>query len=286
MEYDNFVTPQWLFDHLDDPNLVILDVSAPMPTQAIDYYQRYLEQHLPRAQFFDQNDIADKTTSLPHMLPSDSLFADTLTTLGISQNSTVIVYDVGNLFAAPRAWWTFTTLGFTQVRILAGGLQGWKTAGFPVEQGKVNTYNVLTHSPFIVKRNAQRIADKQQLIANLTTKQRQVIDARSADRFYARAPEPRPGLHRGHIPASKNVPWDSLVINGQLKPKAELNALFEQAGVDISQPTIVSCGSGMTAAVLFLALTQLGCQDIALYDGSWAQWGAIDASPCECAIAI
>lgn len=280
MEFDYFVTPQWLFEHHDAQDLVIVDVSAPMPTQDIDYHQRYLERHIPGAHFFDLDEIADKTTSLPHMLPSDTLFSETLTQLGISNNTTVILYDIGNLFSAPRGWWTFTTLGCHKVRILAGGLQAWQEAGFPLEQGE--TPKVPATHPFIVTRHTQRHVDKQQILDNLTTQQNQIIDARSADRFYGRAPEPRPGLRRGHIPNSKNVPWDNLVINGQLKDKAQLQHIFEQAGVDLSQPIIVSCGSGMTAAILFLALTLLGCQNIALYDGSWAQWGAENALPCEC----
>lgn len=280
MEYDYFVTPQWLFEHQNDSDLVILDVSAPMPTQDINYPARYLERHIPRAHFFNLDEIADKTTSLPHMLPSDELFSDTLTQLGISNTTTVILYDAGNLFSTPRGWWTLTTLGCQNVRILAGGLQAWIDAGFDTQKGHVTATPAT--SPFVVERHTQRYADKQQLLDNLNTKQKQMIDARSADRFYGRAPEPRPGLRSGHIPGSKNVPWNELVVDGQLKDKIELKQIFEHAGVDLSQPIIVTCGSGMTAAVLFLALTVLGCQSIALYDGSWAQWGAESALPCEC----
>ncbi|MBG2712271.1 3-mercaptopyruvate sulfurtransferase [Proteus mirabilis] len=280
MEYDYFVTPQWLFEHQNDSDLVILDVSAPMPTQHIDYSALYLERHIPHAHFFDLDEVADKTTSLPHMLPSDALFSETLTQLGISNTTTVIIYDQGNLFSAPRGWWTFTTLGCRNVRILAGGLQAWIDAGFEIQQGEVIATPAT--SPFLVERQTQRYANKQQLLDNLNTKQKQMIDARSADRFYGRAPEPRPGLRSGHIPSSKNVPWNELVTDGQLKDNAELKQIFEQAGVDLSQPIIVTCGSGMTAAILFLALTVLGCQSIALYDGSWAQWGAESALPCEC----
>ncbi|MFU9075964.1 MULTISPECIES: 3-mercaptopyruvate sulfurtransferase [Proteus] len=280
MEYDYFVTPQWLFEHQNDSDLVILDVSAPMPTQDIDYSALYLERHIPHAHFFDLDEVADKTTSLPHMLPSDALFSETLTQLGISNTTTVIIYDQGNLFSAPRGWWTFTTLGCRNVRILAGGLQAWIDAGFEIQQGEVIATPAT--SPFVVERHTQHYANKQQLLDNLNTKQKQMIDARSADRFYGRAPEPRPGLRSGHIPSSKNVPWNELVTDGQLKDNAELKQIFEQAGVDLSQPIIVTCGSGMTAAILFLALTVLGCQSIALYDGSWAQWGAESALPCEC----
>ncbi|UPK82228.1 3-mercaptopyruvate sulfurtransferase [Proteus vulgaris] len=280
MEYDYFVTPKWLFEHQHNTDVVILDVSAPMPTQQIDYQALYLERHIPHAYFFNLDEIADKTTTLPHMLPSDALFSETLTQLGISNTTTVILYDQGNLFSAPRGWWTLTTLGCHNVRILAGGLQAWVDAGFAIEQG--DAIKTPAQSPFVVERHAQRYANKQQLLDNLATKQKQMVDARSADRFYGRAPEPRPGLRSGHIPGSKNVPWNELVIDGQLKDKTELKQIFEQAGVDLSQPIIVTCGSGMTAAILFLALTVLGCQSIALYDGSWAQWGAESALPCEC----
>lgn len=281
MGSDYFVTPKWLFEHQQDADLVILDVSAPMPTQNIDYYQCYLEKHLPNAHFFNLDEIADKTTSLPHMLPSDVLFSDTLTELGITNTTTVILYDQGNLFSAPRGWWTFTTLGCKNVRILAGGLQGWVNAGFAVEQGEVN--RIPAKSPFIVHRDSSRCADKEMLIDNLATKQAQVVDARSADRFYARAPEPRPGLRGGHIPESKNVPWDTLVSHGTLKSKDELKKAFEQAGVDLSKPIIVTCGSGMTAAILFLALAVLGHSSLSLYDGSWAQWGDENNTlPCSC----
>lgn len=280
MEYDYFVTPKWLFEHQHNTDVVILDVSAPMPTQQIDYQALYLERHIPHTHFFNLDEIADKTTTLPHMLPSDALFSETLTQLGISNTTTVILYDQGNLFSAPRGWWTLTTLGCRNVRILAGGLQAWVDAGFAIEQGEA--IKTPAQSPFVVERHAQRYANKQQLLDNLATKQKQMVDARSADRFYGRAPEPRPGLRSGHIPGSKNVPWNELVIDGQLKDKTELKQIFEQAGVDLSQPIIVTCGSGMTAAILFLALTVLGCQSIALYDGSWAQWGAESALPCEC----
>ncbi|MEQ4985905.1 3-mercaptopyruvate sulfurtransferase [Proteus sp. fly-1089] len=280
MEYDYFVTPKWLFEHQHNADIVILDVSAPMPTQQIDYQALYLERHIPHAYFFNLDEVADKTTTLPHMLPSDALFSETLTQLGISNTTTVILYDQGNLFSAPRGWWTLTTLGCRNVRILAGGLQAWIDAGFPIEQGEA--IKTPGQSPFVVERHSQRYANKQQLIDNLATKQKQMVDARSADRFYGRAPEPRPGLRSGHIPGSKNVPWNELVIDGKLKDKTELKQIFEQAGVDLSQPIIVTCGSGMTAAILFLALTVLGCQSIALYDGSWAQWGAESALPCEC----
>lgn len=280
MEYDYFVTPKWLFEHQHNADVVILDVSAPMPTQQIDYQALYLEHHIPHAHFFNLDEVADKTTTLPHMLPSDALFSETLTQLGISNTTTVILYDQGNLFSAPRGWWTLTTLGCRNVRILAGGLQAWIDSGFPIEQGEA--IKTPGQSPFVVERHSQRYANKQQLIDNLATKQKQMVDARSADRFYGRAPEPRPGLRSGHIPGSKNVPWNELVIDGKLKDKTELKQIFEQAGVDLSQPIIVTCGSGMTAAILFLALTVLGCQSIALYDGSWAQWGAESALPCEC----
>ncbi|OAT24166.1 3-mercaptopyruvate sulfurtransferase [Proteus myxofaciens] len=281
MGSDYFVTPKWLFEHQQDADLVILDVSAPMPTQNIDYHQCYLEQHLPNAHFFNLDEIADKTTSLPHMLPSDALFSDTLTQLGITNTTTVILYDQGNLFSAPRGWWTFTTLGCQNVRILAGGLQGWINAGFAVEQGKISTTPAKT--PFIAHRHSSRRADKEALIENLATNHAQVVDARSADRFYARAPEPRPGLRGGHIPKSKNVPWDTLVTQGTLKSKDELKKAFEQAGVNLSQPIIVTCGSGMTAAILFLALAVLGHSSLSLYDGSWAQWGDENNTlPCSC----
>ncbi|NHB91485.1 3-mercaptopyruvate sulfurtransferase [Photorhabdus cinerea] len=277
MNNSYFVSAQWLKDHLDDENLVTLDTTAPPPPQQIDCHKLWLDTHIPGAQFFDLDKIANHQNGLPHMLPDPQTFSQTVGAMGISENHLVVVYDQGNMFSAPRAWWTFKVFGSHNVRILNGGLQGWQQAGFTTELGEV------TRSPqtFNTSFDANKVKSLQQILASLNDPQIQIVDARATDRFQAKAPEPRPGLRMGHIPGSKNVPWTMLVENGHFKSSAEITDIFRKQDVDLNKPVIASCGSGMTAAVLVLGLDIIGKKDSYLYDGSWAEWGADNALPLE-----
>ncbi|PHM74689.1 3-mercaptopyruvate sulfurtransferase [Xenorhabdus kozodoii] len=278
MKNEYFVSPQWLNEHLHDENVVVIDASAPMPTQSIDYHQLWLEKHIPGAQFFDLDKVANLQTNLPHMLPEPETFCQAVNKMGMSENHLVVIYDQGNLFSAPRAWWTFNIFGARHIRILEGGWQGWLQAGYATESGKV------TRSPhvFNIQFTPEKVCSQAQILDALHHNASvQFVDARAEERFQAKVPEPRPGLRMGHLPNAKNVPWTALIDNGRYKPVEEITAIFRKQGVDLNQPIISSCGSGMTAAVLILGLEMIGHKEARLYDGSWAEWGADDSLPLE-----
>ncbi|MEY0597418.1 3-mercaptopyruvate sulfurtransferase [Providencia alcalifaciens] len=278
MYNDYFVTPQWLNAHLFDGNIIVLDASSPPPTAPYDCRQRYLEEHIPNAQFFHQDEIADKSCDLPHMLPSAEVFSHAVGMMGIGNETQVIIYSQNNLFSSPRAWWTFTTMGCNNVKILAGGIDAWKAAGFTVQSGEVPPPET---KKFTASRKDSNALNQQQVLDIVHDGKIQIIDARATARFLAQAPEPRLGLRMGHIPGSKNVPWDLLVENGMFKSPEQLKAIFNEQGVDINAPSMTTCGSGMTAAVVLMALTLLGNHNVRLYDGSWAQWGQDNGLPIE-----
>ncbi|MDD9338518.1 MAG: 3-mercaptopyruvate sulfurtransferase [Providencia heimbachae] len=278
MYNDYFVTPQWLNTHLFDANIIVLDASSPPPTAPYDCYQKYLEEHIPSAQFFNQDEVADKSCDLPHMLPDAKTVNQAVGAMGIDNHSQVIIYAQNNLFSAPRAWWTFTTMGCKNVKILAGGIEAWKAAGFEIQSGNVTPPAAKT---FNATRKDSNALNQNQVLEIVKQGNIQIIDARAAPRFLAQAPEPRPGLRMGHIPGSKNVPWDLLVQQGEFKSPEQLKAIFAQQGVDIHAPSVTTCGSGMTAAVVLMALTLLGNTNVRLYDGSWAQWGQDNGLPIE-----
>lgn len=265
-----FVTTAWLADHIDDPNLVVVDASWHMPNASRNAQAEYLDGHLPGAVFFDIDGIADTTSSLPHMLPSAADFARAVGALGIAADMTIVVYDELGLFSAPRVWWTFRTFGSSDVRILEGGGPKWRAERRPVETGLVHR-DPKTFAPAF---DPEAVADFSSVSRNLDTHAAQVLDARPAPRFHGEVPEPRAGLKSGHIPDSTNVPVGLLTENGKLKSPDELRALFADRGVTLDQPIITSCGSGITAVVLALALEQAGADKVAVYDGSWAEWGS------------
>ncbi|REF28832.1 thiosulfate/3-mercaptopyruvate sulfurtransferase [Xenorhabdus cabanillasii] len=278
MNNEYFVTPQWLSKHLNDENVVIIDASAPMPTQSIDYHQKWLENHIPCSQFFDLDKIANLQTELPHMLPEPETFRQAVSAMGISENHLVVIYDQGNMFSAPRAWWTFKIFGAQHIRILEGGLQGWQQADYPMESGEVSRQP----QKFNIQFTPEYVFSQRQILDALQSNApTQFIDARAEDRFQAKVPEPRPGLRMGHIPSSKNVPWTALIENGRYKSPDEIEQIFKQQSVDLNRPIITSCGSGMTAAVLVLGLDIIGHKTAGLYDGSWAEWGADNMLPLE-----
>lgn len=272
-----FVSADWLQEHYNDERLQVLDARLlPPGMEAVrDIQAEYLAGHLPDAPYFDIEALSDHTSPYPHMLPRAESFAVAMRELGVSSDKHLVVYDEGNLFSAPRAWWMLKTFGVAQVSILAGGLQGWKEAGFVLATGEVN----LPEGEFEAHADESRVKRLTDVLLISHEGGAQIIDARPANRFNAEVDEPRPGLHRGHIPNSLNVPWNSLVEQGKLKPEAELQTLFADAGVDITQPVVASCGSGVTAVVVILALTALGARDVTLYDGSWGEWGSRDDLP-------
>ncbi|ORM78368.1 3-mercaptopyruvate sulfurtransferase [Pantoea deleyi] len=272
-----FVSADWLHEHYDDEGLQVLDARLlPPGMEAVRNVQaEYLAEHLPDAPYFDIEALSDHTSPYPHMLPRAEAFAVAMRELGISSDKHLIVYDEGTLFSAPRAWWMLHTFGVARVSILAGGLQGWKAAGYALATGPVT----LPEGEFEAHADESRVKRLTDVLLISHEGGAQIVDARAANRFNAEVDEPRPGLHRGHIPNSLNVPWNTLVGQGKLKPDAELRHLFADAGVDISRPVVASCGSGVTAVVLILALTALGVRDATLYDGSWGEWGSRDDLP-------
>ena len=272
-----FVSADWLQEHDNDERLQVLDARLLPPGMETvrDVQAEYRAGHLPDAPYFDIEALSDHTSPYPHMLPRAETFAVAMRELGVSSDKHLVVYDEGNLFSAPRAWWMLKTFGVAQVSILAGGLQGWKEAGFGIATGNVN----LPEGEFEAHADESRVKRLTDVLLISHEGGAQIVDARAANRFNAEVDEPRPGLHRGHIPNSLNVPWNTLVEQGKLKPEAELRRLFAEAGVDITQPVVASCGSGVTAVVLILALTALGAQDVTLYDGSWGEWGSRDDLP-------
>ena len=271
------VGTEWLAERLQAPDIVVVDASWHLPTAGRDPHAEYLEAHIPGAVFFDIDDIAEHASGLPHMLPSPEAFASRMRRMGIGDGKRVVVYDSVGLFSAPRVWWTFLVMGHRDVVVLDGGLPKWRAEGRPVESG-APTRPQERH--FTARRHAGMVADLDDIRRAVVSGEAEIVDARSEARFEGRAPEPRPGLRAGHIPGSRNLPWGDLVTaDGRLKPREELERAFAQARVDLSRPVITTCGSGVSAAILSLALAELGHRRTALYDGSWAEWGGRDDTP-------
>ncbi|WP_145110690.1 3-mercaptopyruvate sulfurtransferase [Cereibacter sediminicola] len=267
------VSTDWLAAHLRDPDLRILDGSWYLPQENRDPRAEYEAEHIPGARFFDIDEIADLRSALPHMAPPPEKFISRMRAMGIGDGHQVVIYDGSGLRSAARVWWTFRLMGKTDVAVLDGGLPKWKAEGHPVE----DMPPVVRDRHMTVQRQAGLVKDVTQVAHASKLGEAEIIDARSEGRFRGTEAEPRPGLRSGHIPGSKNVPFPTLLTpQGTMKSPDELRAIFEAAGVDLSKPAITTCGSGVTAAILSLALEILGHRNHALYDGSWAEWGMYD----------
>jgi thiosulfate/3-mercaptopyruvate sulfurtransferase len=262
------VTATWLAARRNDPNTVVFDATLAPPGNATDPHASYLAQHIPGALFFDIEALSDHSTPLPHMLPSPDSFAAAMSALGVSDTMTIVVYEQKGVFSAPRAWWMLRTFGAQNVYVLDGGLEAWIAADLPV--GASTPHRAAT--TFHATLNPTAVIDFPTL-QQLLTSHAQILDARSAGRFAGTAPEPRPGLPSGHMPGATCLPFTTLVEDGRLKPADALCNIFTATGLDLQQPVTTTCGSGVTAAVLYLGLHIAGATQLSLYDGSWAEYG-------------
>ena len=270
------VSTDWLAAHLKDPDLRILDASWYLPQMERDAKAEYDAGHIPGARFFDIDDISDHRSDLPHMAPPVEKFMSRLRAMGVGDGHQVVVYDGAGLFSAARVWWLFRLMGQVNVAVLDGGLPKWTAEGRPLE----DLPPVIRDRHMTVRVQNQLVRDVTQVSSAAKLGDHEIIDARASDRFRGEAPEPRPGMRAGHIPGSKNVPFTTLLNDdGTMKDPDALRSLFESAGVDLTKPAITSCGSGVTAAVLSLAMERMGKHDHALYDGSWSEWGAFPTLP-------
>lgn len=264
-----FVSTEWLAANINRDDIAVVDASWYLPTMNRDGKAEFAQAHIPKAVHFDIDAVRDETSPLPHMLPSPAAFAAAVGAMGIAETMTIIVYDGAGLFAAPRVRWTFMVMGARDVRILDGGLPKWRAEGRPVLQGTPQPKPRVFKPSF----DADAVADLDAVRAALDNGQAQVVDARPAARFRGEAPEPRPGLAAGHMPGSLNLPFDRIVGDGRMVPPEMVRSAFAEAGVDLSRPVITTCGSGVSAAILSLAMETAGAKAERLYDGSWAEWG-------------
>jgi thiosulfate/3-mercaptopyruvate sulfurtransferase len=272
------VSTEWLAAHLAAPDVRVADASWYLPQAGRDARGEYRSAHIPGAVFFDIDDLSDEKSPLPHMLAQAPKFASRMRRLGLGDGNLIVFYDSAGIYSSPRAWWMLRAIGHEEVAVLDGGLPKWRAEGRTVEDLIPNPYP----RHFTPRPNNALLRDFYQMKANLESHTEQVVDARSAARFQAREPEPRPGTRGGHIPGSANIPYTEFIArDGTLKPREGLATLFVAAGVDPGRPAITTCGSGVTAAIALLALTALGATDAALYDGSWAEWGGRDGTAIE-----
>lgn len=273
------VSTAWLAEHLGSPGLRVVDATTHLASANRDAHGEYLAGHIPGAVFADIDWLSDETSPLPHTFPSPRQFAERMGVLGVGNDDAVVVYDSsGQNFSAPRLWFMLRAFGQERVSVLDGGLRRWMLDGRAIETGPV----AATPSRFVPHLDASRLRDRGAIEANLTSGREQVVDARSPGRFAATEPEPRPGIRGGHIPGSRNMHYARLVQeDGTLRPAGEVRALMREAGLTLDSPIVASCGSGVTACAVVLALEVLGVRETAVYDGSWTEWGGRSDTPVE-----
>ncbi|MBB4954172.1 thiosulfate/3-mercaptopyruvate sulfurtransferase [Agrobacterium vitis] len=269
------VSAEWVRKQLGAPQFRIIDASLYLPIHNRNGAVEYANGHIPGAVFFDHEQIADRSSALPHTLPSPESFAEALGQLGIADTDTIVVYDGPGMYSAPRVWWMLRVMGAPNVFVLDGGLDGWKQQGLPLETDLPEPAPATFNATFNEAR-VTSFADMRKIVDN---GERQIADARPAGRFTGEDAEPREGMRSGHMPGARSVPASTLSENGHLKDLASLRAIFADAGVDLTRPVVTSCGSGVTAAVITLALESIGHRDNTLYDGSWSEWGSKKDTP-------
>jgi thiosulfate/3-mercaptopyruvate sulfurtransferase len=273
------VSTEWLARHLQAPDLRVVDATWHMPGQGRNARAEYEARHIPGAVFFDIDEIADEASKLPHMLPSPEKFSARMRKLGLGDGNRIVVYDAHGMMSAARVWWSFRVMGHKDVAVLDGGLPKWLAEGRPVE----DTPPPPRERHFSARLNHTLVKDKSAVVRNLKNRRFQLLDARSAGRFQGTEAEPWPGRRSGHVPGSRNLPYTELLdpTHKTFLPADALAAKFETAGVDLKKPVVTSCGSGVTAAILALGLHLIGHEDVAVYDGSWAEWGLPGDTPVE-----
>ena len=273
---DSLVSTEWLAKELGASDLRIVDASWHLPDSGRDAPAEYEAGHIPGAVFMDLRDLVDTSSGVPNTLPQPEKFASRMQSLGLGDGSRIVLYDDSPVKSAARAWFMLRMFGAHDVAILDGGIAKWKAEGRPVQQGK----QTLRHRHFTVWQDDKNVRTKADMLRNLHERAEQVVDARAAGRFTGEVAETTPGLASGHIPGARNVPHSALYnTDGTMKSAAELKKVFADAGVDLAKPVVTSCGSGMTASVLAFGLNRAGKDDVALYDGSWSEWGADPDTP-------